>query len=224
MISVAEGATQFEATEHKATCIDTLRQILPDGFEYMVTDFDLLDRSNVVGENKFHAKIRVNVAEETKIPEFLTEFEAKSGTTYNKVRGDERGTGKKVIVRGHRKCQHNVRHQKLSDSEPRKKGPGRQPGSHRVPNKDTVCAARISFCLSGTHLHTSHAKKRSLTAIYKQDYPLEFDIHFTHNHSIRSADAMRYRKVSEEVKNTFTQYFDEDYSASSALANNYQQL
>lgn len=62
MISVAEGATQFEATEHKATCIDTLRQILPDGFEYMVTDFDLLERSNVVGENKFHATIRVNVA------------------------------------------------------------------------------------------------------------------------------------------------------------------
>ena len=49
-------------------------------------------------------------------------------------------------------------------------------------------------------------------------YPLEITLDFMHNHNINSADALRYRPVSEEVKGKFIELFSEDYAASSALA------
>ena len=49
-----------------------------------------------------------------------------------------------------------------------------------------------------------------------KDYPLLLKLHHTHNHSIKSADALRYRPVTKEVEEKFLALFDENHSPSSA--------
>ena len=121
-----------------------------------------------------------------------------------------------VIIQGHRNC-HNVRRQSLKIGE-QHKGAGRQPGAECVPGKNTECPALLKLTLSGSHLHTSRRYKLSLIQQTKDKYPLEIALDFIHDHSINSADALRYRPVSEEVKGKFIELFSEDYVASSALA------
>ena len=71
--------------------------------------------------------------------------------------------------------------------------------------------------MSGERLHSSKEYKLSITIQNKTNYPLELKLDYLHNHSINSADAMRYRQVSEECKAAFTALFKEDHTPSSAL-------
>ena len=50
----------------------------------------------------------------------------------------------------------------------------------------------------------------------KKYYPLEIDLHYNHNHPVDAADALRFRPVSQETKELFTELFDDDLSPSSA--------
>ena len=43
-------------------------------------------------------------------------------------------------------------------------------------------------------------------------------LEYLHNHSINSADALRYRPVSDECKNRFFELFRSEHTPSSALA------
>ena len=191
--------------------------LLPDDYQYLIVDFEIVSRSEVVGETKFKTKFRVNISDKEEIDGFIVEFGNKSGTSYNKIRGDEKGKGVKVVVSGYRKCQHNVcRHGMVKNSAPHT-GSGRQPGSVKVPGKNTSCLANLKFSLSGEKLHSSNRYKLSLTQMKKHKYPLEIKIDFIHNHSINAADARRYRPVSEECKKKFIELFQQDHSASSAL-------
>ena len=113
--------------------------------------------------------------------------------------------------------QHSVMRHGLKN-EPTHAGPGRQPGSEREPGKNTCCPATLSFSLSGDHLHSSYRHKISSTKQNKQKYPLEFKLSYIHNHSINSADALKYRPVSEECKMKFNELFRNDQSLSSAFA------
>ena len=121
----------------------------------------------------------------------------KSGTSYMFC-GDVL-VKKKVIIRGYRKCHHNVRRHSLMIGE-QHNGAGRQPGTECVPGKNTECPALLKFSLPGSHLHTSHGYKQSLTQQTKDMYPLEITLDFMHNHSINSADTLRYKPASEEVQ------------------------
>ena len=49
-------------------------------------------------------------------------------------------------------------------------------------------------------------------------YPLEVRLDFTHNHSINSANAMKYRPVSEDCKAKFMELFQKDFTPSGAFA------
>ena len=120
---------------------------------------------------------------------------------------------KKVVTRGYRKCQHFVKRHHLKTNAPHK-GPGRQPGSECVPGKNAGCPAKLKFTLSGSTLHTSNRYKLSITRKCKEEYPLEIILDFDHNHSINSADALRYRPVSENCKIIFLELFSEDYTPS----------
>ena len=96
-------------------------------------------------------------------------------------------------------------------------GPGRQPGAECVPGKNTECPTKLNFTLSGSSLHTSNLKRMSLTRMQKDQYPLDIELEFIHNHAINSADALRYRPVSEEVKTKFSNLFDQDFTPSATL-------
>ena len=223
MIRLA-STIDFENDEHSSTCLDTVKYVLPDGYNYMINEFTLVARSKVIGETKFKTVFRVNVGKKEDIDGFLVKLGEKSGTCYNKFCGDVSGKGQKVVIRGYRKCHHNVRRHTLKDIAPRKKGPGGQPGAERVPHKNTECPAVLNFTLSGSQLHTSHHKKLSLTRRLKDTYPLEITLQFVHNHSINSGDALRYRPVSDEVKQIFLGLLADDYTVSSALAKYKEEL
>ena len=47
-------------------------------------------------------------------------------------------------------------------------------------------------------------------------FPLEVTLIYTHNHSIASANAVKFNDVSEETKRIFLELFQNDHSASSA--------
>ena len=57
----------------------------------------------------------------------------------------------------------------------------------------------------------------SLTRMQKDQYPLDMELEFIHNHAINSADALRYRPVTKEVKIIFSKLFDQDFTPSAAL-------
>ena len=97
-------------------------------------------------------------------------------------------------------------------------GAGRQPGCKKIPGKDTCCPAKLQFSLSGERLHTSDRYRLSITKQNKTNYPLELKLDYLHNHSINSADAMRYHPVSKECQDEFTALFKEDHTPSNALA------
>ena len=79
-----------------------LNPVLPDDYSFKV-----VKQSAIVGETQFTLECRVNV-----IDKLLLDIGRKSGTTYNKLRGDRQGKRTKVIVSGIRKCHHAVkRHQ-----------------------------------------------------------------------------------------------------------------
>ena len=113
---------------------------------------------------------------------------------------------KKVVTRGYRKCQHFVKRHHLKTNA-RHKGPGRQPGSECVSSKNTGCSAKLKFTLSGSTLHTSNRYKLSITRKCKEEYPLEIILDFDHNHSINSADALRYNLSQKIAKLNFLNYF-----------------
>ena len=87
-----------------------------------------------------------------------------------------------------------------------------------MPGKNTGCPAKLKFTLSGSTLHTSIRYKPSITRKCKEEYPLEILLVFAHNHSINSADALRYRPVSENCKIKFLELFSEDYTPSNATS------
>ena len=216
MINLANNDC-FKNEETASECLETVKFIFPDGSNYYISEFIPVERSKIVGEAKFKTVFRVDTTNKEDIEGFVDKIGQKSGTSYNKFCGDVTGSGKKVIIRGYPKCHHNVRRHSLVIGQ-QHNGTGRQPGAQCVPGKNTQCPALPKFTLSGSHLHTSHRYKQSLTQQTKAMYPLEITLDFMHNHNINSADALRYRPVSEEVKGKFIELFSEGYAVSSALA------
>ena len=215
-----EFAKHYGNDNMKNEVRNILSSVLPDDYLYLVTDFSLVKKSLVITETQFDVTFRVNINSMEDIDKFFLDFGKKSGTTYNKFKGDRKGKGTKVVLSGYRKCHHFVKRHGLKEGPPRppNTGPGRNPGANKVPGKNTCCPANIKFSLSGDRLHTSNRHKSSITNQRKSAYPLEVKLSYQHNHSINSADAMRYRPVSEECKEAFINLFKEDHTPSSALA------
>ena len=71
--------------------LELLNDALPyELYDILVVEFELVKRSNVVGESQFKANIRVNVVKEDGVQDFLNDFEGKSGTNWNSLKGDVR--------------------------------------------------------------------------------------------------------------------------------------
>ena len=187
-----------------------LVDLLPEEFEYRVLSFKMLEESSIAGESQFDVECRVNVRTKEDREDWYAKFCQKSGTSYNKTKADAVGKTK-VALSGFRKCIHNVRLQKSNSKfENRTKGPGRKKGQPRVPDKHTGCTATFTFQLAGEKLHQSKSSSQSVKMEVK-DYPLLLNLHHTHNHSIKSADALRYRPVTKEVEEKFLALFDENH-------------
>ena len=200
-----------------------LEPILPEEYDVLVIDFKLIKLSNIIGESQFEANFRVNVTSEDGVKTFIEDYNESSWTTHNSFKGDKRGVGKKSIISGTRKCHHKIKRHGLQEgpSRPKHSGPGKQPACENQPGKNTDCEAIYTFSLSGSKLHTSRGERKNTFATTKEEvekYPLLVKLNYTHNHSIHSANAMKYGNVSEETLSHFTKLFEQDHTASSALS------
>ena len=131
----------------------------------------------------------------------MKDFHHSSSTNYNINRGDKRD-GKNLILSGVRKCHHNVRKRFKSGDEPRVLSDA------QIKGKQTNCPAGISFKLKKTPEH-NHDRNCSL-------FPCEMSIEFIHNHSIESANAVKFHIVSNDTKKNFFELFEAGHSPSSA--------
>ena len=78
----------------------------------------------------------------------------------------------------------------------------------KTAGKQTNCPAGINFKLKKTDDH-NHQENCSL-------FPLELTITYLHNHSIESANAVKYHEVTQETREKLEEVFEAANSASSA--------
>ena len=107
MINLANN-NRFKNEETASECLETVKFIFPDGYNYYISEFTSVERSKIVGEEKFKT---VDIANKEDIEGFVHEI------GQNKFCVDVTGSGKKVIIRGYRKCHHNVRRHSLMIGE-----------------------------------------------------------------------------------------------------------
>ena len=105
---------------------------------------------------------------------------------------------------GYRKCYHNIRKRTKSGS----KADTDTLADDKTAGKQTNCPAGINFKLKKTDDH-NHQENCSL-------FPLELTISYLHNHSIESANAVKYHEVTQETREKFEELFEAANSASSA--------
>ena len=68
--------------------LEILKQILPDTYKYLVSEFPIKERSQTVGETKFNVTLRVHITNKEDKQVFLQNFDKKSGTTHNTFCGN----------------------------------------------------------------------------------------------------------------------------------------
>ena len=180
-----------------------LENVLPrDLYKYRISFFKVAQESNISKESKFESIFEVNLCSEEGVKKFLKDLEKSTSTGYNIDFGDKRNS-KKIVISGYRKCHHNVRKRKQSGDAAEEEVP-----RQKTAGKDTDCPAGVKFKLKKTKEHV-HNEDCSL-------FPLEVTLIYTHNHSIASANAVKFNDVSEETKRIFLELFQNDHSASSA--------
>ena len=97
---------------------------LPDGFEYIVNRFKIVEESSVPHESKFEAGFLVKVCDEEKQDKFIKSFECSTGTNFNlkwaKNKPSVKNWKHKLL-----KCSRNVREQmQVADTKMAGKGAG----------------------------------------------------------------------------------------------------
>ena len=177
-----------------------LENILPLNYKYKITSFKVISESDIHNESKFEAVLSANICSEERLKQFLTDFETSSLTLYNMNKGDRRES-KSFLLSGYRKCYHNVRKRSKSGTDD-------TPANPKTAGKDTSCPAIIKFKLKKTETHV-HDDDCSI-------FPLELTIIYDHNHSIESANAVKFHDVAQETKDKFMELFNNAHSASSA--------
>ena len=180
-----------------------LENILPVKYNYEISSFKLIHKSDIPNESKFEADFSLNVCSEAGLKDFFTELEKTSSTVYNILHGDKR-KNQKILISGYRKCYHNVRKRTKSGRQ----GEEEEISKAKTTGKNTSCTASIKFALKKTAEHV-HGDDCSL-------FPLNISLNYNHNHSIESAFAVKYHDVDSETKDAFKNLFEDGHSASSA--------
>ena len=89
---------------------------MPEQYHYRITNFKVVEESQIVNETKFEAIVAVNICSEEGIKQFINDFQKSSSTNYNIQDGDK-NVGKNTMKTGHRKCHHNVRKRNQSGQD-----------------------------------------------------------------------------------------------------------
>ena len=181
-----------------------LEDIVPHDYDYNVLKFKIInDEAPLKFEKQFIAKLSVNICSEESLRAYLTEFSSISSTSYNQGGGSDKRNLKNSLLKGDRKCMHQVR--KRIDPKTNTVKPDRTEG------QQTHCTANISYKIR------KHICSYSLTGEVCTTYACEINLEHTHNHVILAAEASKYHPVSENTKQKFLDLFQQGYGASKSL-------
>ena len=67
-----------------------LESILPENYQYRVSNFKIVQDSPILKETKFESVFAVNICSEEGFLKFLAEFQESSSTNYNILQGDKK--------------------------------------------------------------------------------------------------------------------------------------
>ena len=186
-----------------------LERELPDGFEYIVNRFKIVEESSVPHESKFEAGFLVKVCDEEKQDEFIKSFECSTGTNFNlkwaKKKPSVKNWKHKLL-----KCSRNVREQmQVADTKMAGKGAGsgRVKGVERQLGKNQDCQTSMSITLRPCKVE--HCEE--------QCFNLSVDLVFDHSHEVESTTtAWNFLEVEESARLRLIELFEEGLTPSRA--------
>ncbi|KAK3921452.1 Mating-type protein ALPHA3 [Frankliniella fusca] len=167
-----------------------LLNILPEGYKYQQENLDEVDST------KFIATIRVNIETKEEALKWIKDHETVALTNFRKMNGKENSP--RLVYKKRFRCHNNTRASEANSKT-------------KVHHKKHVnCPAVIILTVKNKNMLRSKDK-------FLQEYPTSVYIKHVHNHRIECADAMRFRRPDDDMKEFFIRLFHRGHSASSAL-------
>lgn len=163
------------------------KSYFPQGYTYIFEGNNKL-LENYCGEEQFFCAFRININDITCWKKWLGEFETLSNTNW-RVEKTVPSTGCKVLHKVVYRCHRNTR-------------PESHPQRTTKPHiKHTGCSAKMITVIS--NVNTRNRNKSMVIETHRTKVRLEF----THNHLRIAADALRYRRPTESIKNKSLEMF-----------------
>ncbi|XP_016140680.1 uncharacterized protein [Sinocyclocheilus grahami] len=174
---------------------DHVEKILPPGYSHLLCHHELLEMSGDV-EN-FRAALKLQMTSEEQVQKWLEDFQKSSALTWRKSRTYP-DSGRYNKYRVDLRCQH-----KTYSSSSKK-------------TKNTNCPATMFLILKR---FMNERKSRSGDPHLEEGYFLHVNLRNEHNHRLNTAEAMRWRDVSNDTIEKLQQLYKSGHSPSSALKN-----
>ena len=178
-----------------------LEDVLPPDRSYKVEKLKISEEqvSNLTLETAFETTVHLNICEIDDAHKFLEELYHASSSTYNIKFHSDRVNGKRYLLSGDRKCQHNVK--KIFNKKTN------QLKKDQCKGKNTKCPASLKFQLKQKVEGHQHGDECDL-------FNFKFTLKHTHNHRLASSTALKFHPVSRDTKRKYLELFNKDLSAS----------
>ena len=189
---------------------EMLKSLLPSKFQYRVKEVKVLEESEILEEQRFHASFEVNICRKEEAGEFLSCIASKNGTDFKAPRKEKIRKG---YTSNRYNCGRKIRDQRSENEfeKEKKAGQGRVKGEERQKGKGTECGAHFTYkllpCISG-HEDDDEGDREC--------YNLSIRLKYDHNHAIATTDAWNFLNVSEETKERYFQLFSDAFSPAKA--------
>ena len=186
-----------------------LEKELPEIYSYKVDRFKLVEKRNEPHESKFEAEFLVDICTEQERNEFISHFEKKTGTNFNKAWTDR--VGKSGVKQRTLKCSRNV-YVRLSDNQGsggRGSGSGRVKGVERQPGKNQNCRTTISTKLQP-------CDKDHNNDDVEKCFNLRIEIFYDHSHEVESTNSHNFLEVEESARLRLLELFESGLTPSRA--------
>ncbi|XP_063967041.1 uncharacterized protein LOC135156951 [Lytechinus pictus] len=179
--------------------VSWLEEFLPVNYKHHICSV----KEGVDGVN---ITLRLAVSTEEGAKKWLESMQKSSLATF-RVERTHPSSGEKVLYKTEFRCQHNTK-------------PRTATANQRRGSKNTSCPAGLSIIVKVSTFERSDGRVRKSRSSdpHLPDHPMVVKFKSTHNHLLRSADALKHRDVSEDVKEKFLDLFSKGYTPSKALA------
>ena len=176
-----------------------LSEILPPEYTYIIKHLEYITSDSENTDLAFTCSILVNAKSAETASKWIEDFQKHCDVEYRVTCGKQ-PKGKKVIYKSIQHCQHKRKSSKPPKSEKRIQSFTRR-------DKKTDCKSTLNVKV--------HNQRQSLSKNL-QTHPCEIHIVWNHNHTISSAHAHSFKRISPETKEKFTQYFEQGHSPATA--------